>query len=106
MTTDSELGWMSEAACIRVPGLPWTADTSTAPEVLVDLMREVCAACPILDACGSYATAGHVTGGWWAGQDRDPEAIWRRIEWVPVIGRSGRFLGEQAVLPFDLAVAA
>ena len=106
MTTAGALGWMREAACMRAPGLPWTADTGTAPDVLVDLMRDVCAACPVRVACVAFVEAEHVTGGWWAGQDRDPEAIWHRIEWLPVIGRSGRFLGEQAVLPFDLAVAA
>ena len=102
----SGLDWMSEAACARVPALPWSADTGTAPDVLVELMREVCAGCPVADACAAYVETAKVTGGWWAGEDRDPEAIWLQVEWLPVIGRSGRLLGEQAALPLDLAVAA
>jgi hypothetical protein len=102
----SGLDWMREAACSRFPHFPWTADTGTAPDVLVDLMREVCAGCPVADACAAYVQTAKVTGGWWAGEDRDPEAIWHQVEWLPVIGRSGRLLGEQAALPLDLAVAA
>ena len=98
--------WMSHAACARFPDLPWTADTGTAPDVLVDIMREVCDQCPVRLACAAYVEAERITGGWWAGEDRDPEAIWHNIEWVPVVGRKGRLLGEQAALPLDLAVAA
>jgi hypothetical protein len=98
--------WMSDAACARIPHLPWTTDTHRAPDVLVDIMREVCAACPVAAACAAYVDTASITGGWWAGEDRDPEAIWHRIEWVPVLGRKGRLLAEQAALPLDLAVAA
>ena len=102
----NDLDWMSDAACARCAALPWSADTGTAPDVLVDLMREVCAGCPVANACAAYVETGNITGGWWAGEDRDPEAIWLQVEWLPVIGRSGRLLGEQAALPLDLAVAA
>lgn len=102
----SGLDWMSDAACARLPDLPWLADTGTAPDVLVDIMREVCATCPVSADCSAYVDTARITGGWWAGEDRDPEAIWLHVEWVPVIGRKGRLLGEQAALPLDLAVAA
>ena len=98
--------WMSQAACARFPDLPWIADTNRAPDVLVDIMREICAGCPVANACAAYVDTARITGGWWAGKDRDPETIWSHVEWVPVIGRKGRLLGEQAALALDLAVAA
>ncbi len=65
--------WMEHAACATREnrGLPWTTDTIEAPTVLVELMQETCAGCPVRLACAAYARTA--TGGWWAGIDRAPE---------------------------------
>jgi hypothetical protein len=94
--------WMRDAAC--VPGLPWTTDTADVerlPVVLVDLMRATCEGCPVRAACEDYVSREEISGGWWAGADRDPEAVWALVEWVPVTGPGGRLVGEQAILPLD-----
>lgn len=62
--------WMEDAACRRMPDLPWLADKGTAPVVLGDLMAEVCAVCPVREACGTYATTERLSGGYWAGSHR------------------------------------
>jgi hypothetical protein len=68
--------WMREAACRRIPDLPWTADPGTAPVVLGDLMAEVCAACPVRSECAAFVTTEDVTGGYWAGAHRSPRGVW------------------------------
>ena len=74
MTADTN--WMDDAACARPAhrGLPWLDDAHTIPPVLVDLMGDVCATCPVLAGCAGYVTQADVTGGFWAGADRDPLA--------------------------------
>jgi hypothetical protein len=95
--------WWADAACAALPGLPWTTDTDDllrVPQVVVDTMLDTCAACPVRAACEQYATEAVVTGGWWAGVDRDPVArLWARVEWEPVRARDGRLLAEQGLLP-------
>lgn len=94
--------WMTRAACARVPGLPWTTDEHAVPYVLVDEMRAVCGSCPVRLACSSHAAEG-VTGGWWAGIDRDPDNDTDRqpVQWQPVYGSNGRLVEEQAVIALD-----
>ncbi|OIJ25228.1 WhiB family transcriptional regulator [Nocardioides luteus] len=67
--------WMEHAACTlpETRGLPWTTDADEAPTVLVDLMRETCASCPVRLACDAYARSSKSSGGWWAGVDRAEE---------------------------------
>ncbi len=55
--------WFTQAACRGV-----------GPEVFyvergadVRPAKALCAACPVIDACRSYAAANHVDGGIWAG---------------------------------------
>lgn len=69
---DGEQAWMRKATCARVD-LPWTTDSTRVPPVLVRLMEEACARCPVLRERGEYVAAYRVTGGWSAGQDRDPK---------------------------------
>lgn len=107
--------WMGEAACAapETRGLPWTSDTRETPTVLVELMRETCAGCPVRLACAAFAARGEVTGGWWAGLDRDPhpgqikQARPARLErvdverlprGVPVYNRAGDLIDHQLVL--------
>jgi len=101
MTDDD---WMRQAACARHPDLPWTTDTDDlhrVPEVVVRVMLDTCAACPVRAECEAYARDTCVTGGWWAGIDRDPFArMWARVEWEPVRDRSGREVAAQGVLPY------
>lgn len=67
--------WNGQAACasLEARGLPWTHDTDRVPSALVNLMAATCATCPVLLSCSEYVTTHGVTGGFWAGKDRDPE---------------------------------
>jgi hypothetical protein len=100
--------WMRHGDCLgRAAGLPWTTDEADLPEVVADMIREACAQCPVRLACMAYADRRNMVGGWWAGQDRDPEspsnlARWEAVDWVPVKGRGGRVLGEQGALPLNV----
>lgn len=62
--------WMEHAACVQRPGLAWIDDLQHVPDVVLDEMRAVCAACPVVEACSTYVEGEDVTGGFWAGQDR------------------------------------
>lgn len=70
MKNQEEEAWMRDATCARVD-LPWTADSSRVNPVLVLLMQEACAQCPVLEQCGDYVAAHQISGGWWAGKDRN-----------------------------------
>ena len=100
--------WMRHGACLTAQALPWTTDEADAPSVLVELMQGTCAVCPVRLACAAYADREGITGGWWSGEDRDPENAlrWEALAWVPVRARDGRDLGAQAVLPLALDGAA
>ena len=63
--------WMTAALCTAVPGLPWTTDTDRTTPAQRSAMRRICAACPVLTDCAGYADSAGMTGGWWAGIDRD-----------------------------------
>lgn len=63
--------WMVHAACTRIPGLPWTENR--APRLLVDLMAETCAACPVQEVCAAFVHETPVVAGWWAGSFRSPD---------------------------------
>lgn len=60
--------WMTDAACTRLPGLPWTENR--VPRLLVDLMAETCAACPVQEVCEDFVHETRVVAGWWAGSFR------------------------------------
>lgn len=66
MNTD----WMEDAACRRIPDLPWTAERGTGPTVLADLMADICGICPVREACAEFVATENVTGGYWAGAHR------------------------------------
>lgn len=70
-TIDNTGRWMPSAACLTRPDLPWTTDTSTSTRAAVRAMERVCAACSVRNHCAAYAVEAHVTGGFWAGRDRD-----------------------------------
>ena len=75
--------WMRDAACRRIPDLPWTADKGTAPVVLGELMADVCAMCPVRDACAAFVVEADVTGGYWAGRHRNVDNLTlSRRQWV------------------------
>lgn len=103
--TSGERGWMRHGACLDMPGLPWTSDTDHVPTVLVQEMTAICEACPVRLACAAHVAGGHVTGGFWAGADRDPDAasaeMWEHVQWVPQRTAEGRNAGEQGTLPLD-----
>ncbi len=68
--------WAARGSCATTAtGYPWTTDTWLVPPVLVDLMADTCAACPVLTQCDTYAEAEAVTGGFWAGRDRATEEL-------------------------------
>lgn len=60
--------WMVHAACTELPGLPWTENR--APRLLVDLMAETCATCPVQEVCATFVHETRVMAGWWAGSFR------------------------------------
>jgi len=107
--------WVAAASCSARLDLPWTRDHADLSAWDVETMRAVCDGCPVVLDCLAAVDALDVTGGWWAGVDRDPHAFtvevapaWARTianvpvagtTWVPLRSRSGRLLGDQAVLP-------
>ena len=70
----STTAWMNQAACAarEARGLPWTTDTELLPSVVVEIMTETCDGCVVRSACNAYAILERVSGGMWAGIDRDP----------------------------------
>ncbi len=63
-----DTGWMVDAACIGHAALPWTENPTRVPGVLVDLMADVCASCPVRRECAAYVVDARITAGWWAGR--------------------------------------
>jgi len=66
-----ETEWMADAACAQIPGLPWIESPRRVPDLVVALMGEVCAGCPVLDRCAAFVEEAHVTAGFWAGRSRN-----------------------------------
>jgi hypothetical protein len=91
--------WQRYTLCSITPELPWTRDEADLTTDDADRIRAVCAQCPVRLACRAYADANNMTGGWWAGEDRDPDSptnqARREPDWLPVKGARGRELPEQ-----------
>lgn len=105
MTPDT--AWMAGAACARRPDLPWTTDTADVSAWDAATMRTLCQHCPVLFDCLDAVDYLGVTGGWWAGRDRDPYAVdlppapaWA-VEWVPVRTRRRGVIATQSKLVLD-----
>lgn len=66
--------WMANGACARRRDLPWLkdADQVTAWDDLT--MRAICQNCPVRRRCEDFARHADVSGGFWSGLNRDPEA--------------------------------
>lgn len=110
--------WTGRAACARRLDLPWTTDAADVTPWQAETMRAVCSGCPVLFDCLAAVEDLAVTGGWWAGHDRDPSADaphhaghpWAvhdpaddeppssPLAWIPIRSRSGDVLGEQLTL--------
>jgi hypothetical protein len=71
MAVDNTARWMPSAACLSRVDLPWTTDATSTTRAAVRAMEGVCAGCPVRNHCAAYAVEADVTGGFWAGQDRD-----------------------------------
>lgn len=97
--------WESSAACADRLDLPWTHDRADVTAWQALAMTAICDACPVLAACTAAVAALDVTGGWWAGTDRDPFAVDPTdlvpLTWRPLLARSGRTLGAQGALDLD-----
>lgn len=108
--TTTDTAWMRQAACAARPELPWTTDTTDLTPAQVEAMRAVCDDCPALGDCVATVDALDITGGWWAGTDRDPYAApipapeWvsaAGVVWDPVQAPAGcARLTEQAAFDF------
>lgn len=61
--------WMSDGLCLERPALPWLTDGPSHEQHRA--MGLVCGGCPVREACADYATAAHISGGFWAGHHRD-----------------------------------
>jgi len=81
MSVDLTVRWMRDGACVDRPDLPWTIETDRLRVVQVRAMGRVCGGCPVRNHCAVYAVEAGVTGGFWAGQDRDVLAL-RRLSSV------------------------
>ena len=77
MAVDNTSRWMPQAACLDSPDLPWTTDTGHLSRAKVQAMTRVCSRCRVRNHCAAYAVEAHITGGFWAGSDRDPLAACR-----------------------------
>lgn len=77
MIVDTSSRWMPAAACLARADLPWTTDTDRLTAAAVRAMTRVCDRCPVRNPCAAYATTEGVTGGFWAGRDRDVLALRR-----------------------------
>ena len=77
MIVDNTGRWMPLAGCLARLDLPWTTDTSSSSRAQVHAMTRVCSGCPVRDHCAAYAVEAHITGGFWAGSDRDALAASR-----------------------------
>lgn len=66
--------WTTYAACADLPQLPWLNDTADVSAWDALTMFVVCDNCPVRELCEASAQDWDITGGWWAGRDRDPHA--------------------------------
>jgi hypothetical protein len=64
----AESRWMAKASCVGHTALPWTENLSHVPEVLIDIMHDLCASCPVRAECAAFAVEVGITAGWWAGR--------------------------------------
>lgn len=69
---NSQQHWTASAACAARTDLPWTTDAADVTAWQAETMRVVCRFCPALLDCLAAVDELDVTGGWWAGADRDP----------------------------------
>ena len=126
--TRHETHWTTRAACAGRLDLPWTRDAADVNPWQAAIMRALCDNCPALFDCLNAVDDLDVTGGWWAGADRDPNVgtahlappAWATgdtsasalvstspvtagllVAWVPVRGKRGGVLAEQAAFTFD-----
>lgn len=70
------------AACREYPALPWTETPGTYPDVVEDMMVDVCHACPARGLCVTAVAQGKAVGGIWGGlpgvdlAPGEPARIW------------------------------
>jgi hypothetical protein len=74
----SPMAWARTAACHDRLELPWTEDGDWSLRVEVRRMRVVCASCPVLRACATYAEEEGICGGFWAGEWRTEAKVLAR----------------------------
>lgn len=70
----SDTAWMGRGDCVTRSDLPWLDDIARVSRWQHLGMQAVCAGCPVLAACAAYVQVAQVSGGFWAGGDRDPDA--------------------------------
>lgn len=81
--TTTTTAWMRQAACAGRPELPWTTDTVDVHPLTQLSMSLVCRDCAVRVECVAAVDDLGITGGWWAGADRDPAAVpMPAPEWV------------------------
>lgn len=104
---NTERHWSASASCAGRLDLPWTTDAADVTAWQAETMRVVCRMCPVVLDCLAAVDELDVTGGWWAGVDRDPNASplapapeWA-LTWVPVRTRARGVVAVQAALVFD-----
>lgn len=66
--------WTAKASCSSLPHLPWTRDEVDIAAWDALTMTVVCDNCFVREDCEAAVRSWGITGCWWAGRDRDPQA--------------------------------
>lgn len=74
---NQEMTWMRHALCVDYPKLGWIKERSSVGLGEEATMAVICDRCPVRLACAAYVERNEITGGFWAGQNRDvpPERL-------------------------------
>ena len=78
--------WMADALCRQHPDLGWLKDEHMLGLGEISTMDAICANCPVRSQCERFVAEQGISGGFWAGEDRD--VVQDRRRW-----------GEQRPLP-------
>lgn len=83
--------WMTDAACLDSPELPWIEEQDLTRGYPRQVMARICAACPVLVECDQYARSTRAIAGFWAGRTRYGERGNPQVgPWPPGVAGPGQ----------------